>query len=602
VAGNTLGVTGPVAKLATAEVRCVTGDGTAAYATATHDASLNTGDVFTIAMRVKRARTGTIEGLFTKGTGGIYFMLLSNNRLYLGKTGIADIVSSTNTITDTNWHHVAVTKNGATVKLYVDGIDVTGTVTNATIENTSAAITVGSHGASLYFQGGISDVRYYSDAKTLSEIQAINTGTDNRTNLVAHWTYQEGPGTANTNRTIYDTVGSNNLTLVNGTVSTMWANYCPFVKSHCVEYGGNVAANGSFVPGRIGSNLDAAGNVKLLLPGEPSQYDLIYPNRWNMPSLVNIGITSSSAWAKATAVQPIATVNTKFRTTIGTKNNMFSAALTGANLTSMNGYLGMSGTYDADAIDYFTRAEALGGSFDLTAVNAAYNELYVKTAISNFVAGCKTDAIWTKITEAYLLSGVTFSGVLAKLKHAGTASLTNVNFVNGDYLAAGTGAGVTSAATKQFTTGYSFGSILSSHMGVYSTKTQSSGFAPSLRIGTGTGGRVSVVYRTSLMNYEYAGFTPRSYNGATSNGQGYYVATRSSATDFRAYRNASVDVTDTDSNTGENIGAVVIFDSSIGSGFCTSFAHVGSPLTAGEVTLLSARINALMTALGANVY
>jgi len=31
VAGNTLGVTGPVAKLATAEVRCVTGDGSAVY-------------------------------------------------------------------------------------------------------------------------------------------------------------------------------------------------------------------------------------------------------------------------------------------------------------------------------------------------------------------------------------------------------------------------------------------------------------------------------------------------------------------------------------------------------------------------------------------
>jgi hypothetical protein len=37
-------------------------------------------------------------------------------------------------------------------------------------------------------------------------------------------------------------------------------------------------------------------------------------------------------------------------------------------------------------------------------------------AISDFVAGCKTDGVWDKITEAYLMAGVTFGGITVKLK------------------------------------------------------------------------------------------------------------------------------------------------------------------------------------------
>jgi hypothetical protein len=98
------------------------------------------------------------------------------------------------------------------------------------------------------------------------------------------------------------------------------------------------------------------------------------------------------------------------------------------------------GGYDTDAADYFSRAEALGGSFD---IDGTYTESVVKTAISDFVAICKTDGTWSKITEAYLLAGVDFSGLMAKLKYDTTATLTNNGFVSGDYQAVSSGAGLT---------------------------------------------------------------------------------------------------------------------------------------------------------------
>ena len=53
-----------------------------------------------------------------------------------------------------------------------------------------------------------------------------------------------------------------------------------------------------------------------------------------------------------------------------------------------------AGPYDIDAQSYFARAEALGGSFDLTGINGTYTAAYVKNAINEFVKSCKSGSIW----------------------------------------------------------------------------------------------------------------------------------------------------------------------------------------------------------------
>lgn len=78
--------------------------------------------------------------------------------------------------------------------------------------------------------------------------------------------------------------------------------------------------------------------------------------------------------------------------------------------------------FDADAQAYITAVETADGQT---------LEAGVKTAINDFVVGCKSDGIWAAISASCILAGAqTLFGALVPLK--GPAP-TNSNFVVGDY-------------------------------------------------------------------------------------------------------------------------------------------------------------------------
>jgi hypothetical protein len=259
-------------------------------------------------------------------------------------------------------------------------------------------------------------------------------------------------------------------------------------------------------------------------------------------------------------------------------------------------------SYDAAAQDYFTRAEALGGSFNQSGINATYTAAYVKNAINVFVLGCKTDSIWTKLTEVYLLAGVSFGGILAKLKYTSVATLTNTNFVTGNYLAAGSGAGILGANTKFLGTSYITPTIVGYGLSAYSTAAIVSGFATAWFSDGVVADRIAVpAYRTDKMSYEFTGYGVTFLNGTVDNGQGFYTATRASTTSLIAYKNGVQNATNTTSSTGTNAGPLKIFDGGT-NGLRTSMAIAHEHLTAGQALNLSTRVNTLMTALGTNVY
>lgn len=80
------------------------------------------------------------------------------------------------------------------------------------------------------------------------------------------------------------------------------------------------------------------------------------------------------------------------------------------------------GGLDADAVTYLRAVRAADGAFV---------EPAVQLAISAFIAGCKTDGIWSAIKASCILMGArTLSGALTPL--VGSAP-TNSNFVSGDY-------------------------------------------------------------------------------------------------------------------------------------------------------------------------
>lgn len=79
-------------------------------------------------------------------------------------------------------------------------------------------------------------------------------------------------------------------------------------------------------------------------------------------------------------------------------------------------------SYDAAATTYFAAVEAADGQS---------LESGVKTAINDFIVGCKADGVWSAIKASCILAGArTLAGALVPL--VGTAP-TNYNFVNGDY-------------------------------------------------------------------------------------------------------------------------------------------------------------------------
>jgi hypothetical protein len=137
-------------------------------------ASLDLGDVLSIEAWIKRSATSQDDAILDKGGNGYkLYLRATDNKLVLRKNGVGDIVASTSAITDTtSWHHVVATKNGATSKLYIDGIDVTGTVTNQTIANNANNLTIGDNGsASQYFNGLIDEVDLYGTVLTADQVR-----------------------------------------------------------------------------------------------------------------------------------------------------------------------------------------------------------------------------------------------------------------------------------------------------------------------------------------------------------------------------------------------------------------------------------------------
>lgn len=86
------------------------------------------------------------------------------------------------------------------------------------------------------------------------------------------------------------------------------------------------------------------------------------------------------------------------------------------------GFMSPAVTYDTDAQTYITAVETADGQS---------LETSVRTAINNFVVGCKADGIWSALKTGCIMMGArTLGGAITPL--VGSAP-TNNNFLSGDY-------------------------------------------------------------------------------------------------------------------------------------------------------------------------
>jgi hypothetical protein len=117
--------------------------------------------------------------LFGYGVGGYALYFYPSGQLALAHNGYNDVQSSA-AVTDTNFHHVAVTKSGGAIVFYLDGVAYPyGSSYNPTFTFTTQA-TIGAFDSTFVesFYGLIDELAVYNRALAASEIQSIyNAGS-----------------------------------------------------------------------------------------------------------------------------------------------------------------------------------------------------------------------------------------------------------------------------------------------------------------------------------------------------------------------------------------------------------------------------------------
>ena len=242
-------------------------------------------------------------------------------------------------------------------------------------------------------------------------------------------------------------------------------------------------------------------------------------------------------------------------------------------------------SYDADATTYFAAVEAADGQS---------LESGVKTAINDFIVGCKADGVWSAIKASCILAGArTLAGALVPL--VGTAP-TNFNFVSGDYNRK-TGL-VGNGTTKKLRTGLNYNQTQqnNTHFSVYADTLNRQ--SNKVLIGSFTEGGIALQGGQLLVfhvhNRDYLqGYDPDHFN----NSAGFIGATRNNSAEITRRRLAQnltfAAVSATPVNQTINVFGYYNTDAFYYAGRL-SFYSIGDNI---DLALLDTRLTALMSAL-----
>ncbi len=187
--GNHAATSGGPARVAGVAGRALGLNGTSQYATAPDRASLDLSGAITVAAWirpekkdtqyvVKKAEQGSVDGyeLSLASTGKVFFRL---NQRSSGDTYRLNSVASYPTDGST-WMHVAVTYDGAVMRLYVDGVENSAKsfAGGPAIAPNQLPLTIGA-GANGYrgLKGAVDEVRLYSTALSASQVRELATNT-----------------------------------------------------------------------------------------------------------------------------------------------------------------------------------------------------------------------------------------------------------------------------------------------------------------------------------------------------------------------------------------------------------------------------------------
>ncbi len=150
---------------------------TATGFTTPDQAGLDLTDTFTIEAWIKLQAITNFDDryIITKGANAYSMWVNAAGYLALVAPTIAEIAKSTLIWPDiTTFHHAVVTKNGAAVKVYLDGSDVTGPIFANTFGNTAETLFLGCSRTTASFSctNGLDELAVYPTALSQARVQA----------------------------------------------------------------------------------------------------------------------------------------------------------------------------------------------------------------------------------------------------------------------------------------------------------------------------------------------------------------------------------------------------------------------------------------------
>jgi uncharacterized repeat protein (TIGR01451 family) len=382
---------------------------------------------FTIAAWIKRASLtqttyspGGTALLFSYGSGGYGLGIGNTGVLFLTRVDYDNDVISAG-ITDTNFHHVAVTKNGYLVTFYIDGVPYPAAIDGDTFSFTTAAA-IGNRADTVNsgFFGSIDDVAVFNRPLAPAEIQSIyNAGAAGMCSLPAS--------------IVGEPVSVTNATGANVVFSVAATGSPPL--SYQWFYNGSPLTDGDRITGSQSNNLF----ITNLQTGDSGNYSVIASNSVN---------TATSTVATLTVyVPPSFTIQPVSQTWITGSNYTLTALATGTQPISYEWF--QNGAMMTDNGHFTgTATSTLSVSNVQTSDAATYT-----VAASNFSPTTSSNAVITVVVPPAITIQprgwsipvgfpVTFTGGAS-----GTAPVGFQWLLNGSPVSPGTGSSLTISNT-----------------------------------------------------------------------------------------------------------------------------------------------------------
>ncbi|GAA4352150.1 hypothetical protein GCM10023185_11540 [Hymenobacter saemangeumensis] len=241
--GNVVVTTDPCSQTAsspftvlTAPANALSFDGTNDLVSIPHNNAFNITGAITLEAWVRTSLTTGAEQYITTKNESSWYLALNGGG---GLTGVASFflnnvspgggwLYGTTNLTDGRWHHVAGTYDGATLRLYVDGVLENSRAATGAIATGTSPVLIGGRPSGI-FNGSIDELRIYNQALSLAQLRAdmVSTNPALPGNLVAYFNFDQGtPGGNNTGlTTLYDRSGTYAGTLNNFALTGSTSNW-----------------------------------------------------------------------------------------------------------------------------------------------------------------------------------------------------------------------------------------------------------------------------------------------------------------------------------------------------------------------------------------